>query len=108
MTSSLSRPFGQGNNRPLDRFLFRELGLEPANRSGIRSFVVSEIIGDQIIPAILIDIKRTYTMNSEYLVGNLVHFPLGGGRILVRTFEPKESSYIGTDKVEIPIPIDIM
>ena len=47
-------------------------------------------------------------MNPEYLVGNLVHFPLGGGRILVRTFEPKESSYIGTDKVEIPIPIDIM
>ena len=57
---------------------------------------------------ILINVVGTKAMNSKDLIGNQVHFPLGGGRVLVWAFEPEHFAYIGTDKIKIPIPIDIV
>ena len=47
-------------------------------------------------------------MNPKDLIGNQMHFPLGTGRILVRTFQPEDFPNIRAHKVEIPVPIDIM
>jgi hypothetical protein len=47
-------------------------------------------------------------MDTKNLIGNQMHFPSSCGRVLVRAFKPEHFAYIGTDKIEIPIPIDIM
>jgi len=37
-----------------------------------------------------------------------MHFPGGTGWILIGAFKPEHFAYIGTHKIEIPIPIHIM
>ena len=47
-------------------------------------------------------------MNPKDLISNQMHFPCGVGWILIGAFKPEHFAYIGTHKIEIPIPIDIM
>ena len=47
-------------------------------------------------------------MNSKDLIGNQVDFPYSFGRILIGAFQPKDFTNISTNKLKIPIPIDIV
>jgi hypothetical protein len=47
-------------------------------------------------------------MNPKDLISNQMHFPCGTGWILIGAFKPEHFAYIGTHKIEIPIPIHIM
>ena len=57
---------------------------------------------------ILINVIGTKAMNSKDLIGNQVDFPYRFGRILIGAFQPKDFANIRTNKIKIPIPIDIV